>query len=108
MRPYSEYLENIKNEKILLDFNYAGTTPSLRYLEKFVDIGKIHVDINEFRTSQDYRNTLATISNMFEIGEKNISFFQGTSLALLQIMASLTKQGDCIALESPTYSPVKD
>lgn len=108
MRPYSKYLEKVKIETHDVTWNLSGTTPPLKYASEKLQIKSVEMELGESRGSEAYRLMKSDLSKRSGFSEKNIEFFPGTSQAIFQLFAALTKAGDLILIEKPTYGPVLD
>lgn len=108
MRPYSKYLEKVKTEKHDVKWNLSGTTPPLKFASEKLQINSVAMELSESRSSDAYKLMKSELSKRSGFSEKNIEFFPGTSQAIFQLFAALTKAGDSILIEKPTYGPVID
>jgi len=108
MRPYSKYLEKVKSETHNVRWNLSGTTPPLKYAAKAVRVNSLSMELTESRGSEAHQSMKHALSKRTGFSENNIEFFPGTSQAIFQLFAALTKHGDSILVEKPTYSPIID
>lgn len=99
MRPYSKYLEKVKSETHKVTWNLSGTTPPMKYAAKVLNLNGITMDLAESRGSKAYQHMKHELSKRSGFSEKNIELFPGTSQAIFQLFAALTKQGDSILVE---------
>jgi len=108
LRPYSQYLHKIKTEKHDVAYNLSGTTPSPEFAKKILDLKNVSIDVAEHRNSPNYASVKNKIAKMAAFSPDQVELFPGCSQGIFQIFAALTKAGDTIVIETPTYSPIVD
>jgi aspartate/methionine/tyrosine aminotransferase len=108
LRPYSQYLNKIKTEKHNVDFNLSGTTPSPEFAKKILDLKNVSIDVAEHRNSPNYASVKNKLAKMGGVNPESVELFAGCSQGIFQIFAALTKAGDTIVIETPTYTPIVD
>lgn len=100
MRPASSYLSAIKSEKLFVQYNLAGTTPPQVKARLSINISLD--ERNRPVALENLKNALAELSGT---SSSNIGITAGASQGLFQSLAAVTKIGDTILVESPTYEP---
>jgi aspartate/methionine/tyrosine aminotransferase len=99
MRPYSHYLESVKKAKPIKAFvDLSGSTPPLPLnLPKSIEF-----DAGESRRADASRKVL---SQLTALTGRTPLLTVGCSSAFLHALAAVTKPGDTVVIESPTYEP---
>jgi|GEM_PF-5373093 len=103
MRPYSLYLDSVKNPKSTLacEFDLAGSTPPVpANLLKTVTF-----EADESRRSHALKEVTRQLSKLTGNPSNRILTTVGSSSGFLLALAAVTKPGDTVVIESPTYEP---
>ena len=101
MRPYSLYLDGVKSslgKKFAV--NLAGTTPPIPRVP-----AKITFDPTESRRSGFHRVVLRSLAKLNEAAPERLKLTIGSSSAFLHALSAVTRAGDTVMIETPTYEP---
>lgn len=102
MRPYSQFLDYVKNQEPETKFHLAGSTPPVpKYLlKKFV-----RIPLNPASYVTDLKKLKKALAKKTYSNESEINFVPGSTIACTHVLAATTEPGDTIILEKPIYEP---
>lgn len=102
MRPFSLYLDSVKNTKApACEFDLSGSTPPIP-----IGLSKtVAFEAAESRKSEAQASVTKLLSEITGAPENRLLTTVGSSSAFLLALAAVTKPGDTVVIEKPTYEP---
>jgi histidinol-phosphate/aromatic aminotransferase/cobyric acid decarboxylase-like protein len=103
MRPYSEFLHQMRRQTPPCQFNLGGSTPPFAKDSTYFDKIKFStISSNQLPELQMLRENLAHKQNTNSI---EFQFAPGSSQVYMQLLSAITKPGDTVLLDTPNYEP---
>lgn len=102
-RPYSSYLEDVIYRTPPCEVDLGGSTPPFPYGAGYFN--EVKVNLQNSAQMPETQILKELIGKKIGLGAENITFSVGSSMALLQALAAVTKTGDTILIEDPQYEP---